>query len=270
MFDHVAIRVSDLEASHRFYELGLSTLGFGEPTVGGDFVEWNDLSISGAREDRPLTRRVHIGCAAPSREHVDLFWRTLTEQGFRDDGPPGPRDRYRPGYYGGFVLDPDGNSFEAVHKDNVRTDGWCIDHVWLRVRDPGASKRFYETIAPVLGFRLVNEGAAWGHFRGTGASFTVTLPGARPGDRGGVPPRRARRRLPRPRGARRAAGVPRRLLRRVCPRPGRQQRRGGVPRPSLNSELRHASSSPSVCSLSKPCCSGVCTRLSSDGGPVHS
>ena len=177
MFDHVAIRVSDLEASHRFYELGLSTLGFGEPTVGGDFVEWNDLSISGAREDRPLTRRVHIGCAAPSREHVDLFWRTLTEEGFRDDGPPGPRDRYRPGYYGGFVLDPDGNSFEAVHKDNVRTDGWCIDHVWVRVRDPGASKRFYETIAPVLGFRLVNEGAAWGHFRGTGASFTVTSPG---------------------------------------------------------------------------------------------
>lgn len=178
MFDHVTIRVSDLEASRRFYELGLSTLGFGEPTVGGDFVEWNDLSISGAREDRPLTRRVHIGCAAPSREHVDLFWRTLTEEGFRDDGPPGPRDRYRPGYYGGFVLDPDGNSFEAVHKDNVRTDGWCIDHVWLRVRDPGASKRFYETIAPVLGFRLVNEGAAWGHFRGTGASFTVTSPGA--------------------------------------------------------------------------------------------
>jgi catechol 2,3-dioxygenase-like lactoylglutathione lyase family enzyme len=29
-------------------------------------------------------------------------------------GPPGPRPRYHPGYYGAFVLDPDGNNIEAV------------------------------------------------------------------------------------------------------------------------------------------------------------
>ena len=177
MFDHVTIRVSDLEASRAFYGVALETLGFGDPSVGKHFVEWNDLSISVADDDRPHTRRVHVGCAAPSRERVDAFWKTLTDLGYRDDGPPGERERYRPTYYGAFVLDPDGNSIEAVHKDNVRTDGWCIDHVWMRVRDAEESKAFYGTIAPVLSFRLLNEGAGWGHFRGADASFTVTTPG---------------------------------------------------------------------------------------------
>jgi hypothetical protein len=37
--------------------------------------------------------------------------------GGRDNGAPGPRPQYHPGYYGAFVLDPDGNNVEAVcHK----------------------------------------------------------------------------------------------------------------------------------------------------------
>lgn len=34
--------------------------------------------------------------------------------GGKDNGGPGPRDRYHPSYYGAFVLDPDGNNIEAV------------------------------------------------------------------------------------------------------------------------------------------------------------
>jgi hypothetical protein len=29
------------------------------------------------------------------------------EAGYRDNGPPGERPVYHPGYYGAFVLDPD-------------------------------------------------------------------------------------------------------------------------------------------------------------------
>jgi catechol 2,3-dioxygenase-like lactoylglutathione lyase family enzyme len=108
MFDHVTVRVSDIDRARSFYESALATLGFGDPGRGGHFFEWRDLSVGQARDDRPVTRHVHIGLAAPSRGHVDEFWRTLTEQGFRDDGPPGLRELYRPGYYGAFVLDPDG------------------------------------------------------------------------------------------------------------------------------------------------------------------
>lgn len=31
-----------------------------------------------------------------------------------DNGAPGERPHYHPGYYGAFVLDPDGNNLEAV------------------------------------------------------------------------------------------------------------------------------------------------------------
>ncbi len=171
MFDHVTIRVSDLDESRRFYERALALLGFGEPTTDGHFYEWNDFSISQAGDDRPATRHLHVGLVARSHEIVDEFWRTLTEEGFRDDGPPGPREQYRPGYYGSFVLDPDGNSVEAVYKDNLRLDAGCIDHLWLRVRDVDASVAFYETVAPVLGFRLQLREHEWAHFRGGVGSF---------------------------------------------------------------------------------------------------
>jgi predicted lactoylglutathione lyase len=34
--------------------------------------------------------------------------------GGRDNGAPGPRPKYSPGYYGAFLLDPDGHNVEAV------------------------------------------------------------------------------------------------------------------------------------------------------------
>jgi catechol 2,3-dioxygenase-like lactoylglutathione lyase family enzyme len=46
---------------------------------------------------------------------VDAFHAALTEAGYRDDGPPGEREIYHPGYYGAYVLDPDGNSVEIVN-----------------------------------------------------------------------------------------------------------------------------------------------------------
>ena len=56
MFDHVTIRVSDVAASERFYELVLATVGIEDPHWGDAFVEWNDFSISQAREEKPVTR----------------------------------------------------------------------------------------------------------------------------------------------------------------------------------------------------------------------
>jgi catechol 2,3-dioxygenase-like lactoylglutathione lyase family enzyme len=60
------------------------------------------------------TQRVHLAFAADENETVDAFYRTATEAGYRDNGPPGERPRYHPGYYGAFVLDPDGNNVEVV------------------------------------------------------------------------------------------------------------------------------------------------------------
>src|SRR5215218_2609944 len=147
MFDHVTIRVSERRVAEEFYGLLLGTLGIERTSSDAHFPEWDDFSLTQADEDDPVTRRLHIGFVAPTREHVDEFWRAGTEAGFRDDGPPGPRPQYGGDYYGAFLLDLDGNSVEAVHHGNLR-EGGAIDHLWIRVRDVAASKAFYETIAP--------------------------------------------------------------------------------------------------------------------------
>ena len=172
MFDHVTIRVSDREGSERFYETVLRTLGV-EKTYSDEYLaEWDDFSLSAVEAKKPATRGLHIGFVAPSRAHVDDFWRAGTEAGFRDDGRPGARPEYGGDYYGGFLLDPDGNSAEAVHHGSLRQDG-VIDHVWMRVTDVAAAKRFYETVAPHAGFRLDHDSTDRAQFTTGNGSFSV-------------------------------------------------------------------------------------------------
>src|SRR3954447_23773798 len=147
MFDHVTVRGTDRTASERFYDTVLTPLGIDRTYATGTFSEWRDFLLTSADAANPTTRRLHTGFVAPTREQVDDFWRTGTKAGHPSDGPPGPRPEYGDDYYGAFLLDPDGNSAEAVVHDTPRRGG-IVDHVWLRVADVAAAKRFYETIAP--------------------------------------------------------------------------------------------------------------------------
>lgn len=58
---------------------------------------------------------IHVALTAPSREAVDAFHAAALAAGARDFGAPGLRPQHHPGYYGAFVLDPDGHNREAVH-----------------------------------------------------------------------------------------------------------------------------------------------------------
>ena len=42
------------------------------------------------------------------------FHEVALDAGCRDHGAPGERPQYHPGYYGAFVIDPDGHNVEAV------------------------------------------------------------------------------------------------------------------------------------------------------------
>jgi catechol 2,3-dioxygenase-like lactoylglutathione lyase family enzyme len=172
MFDHVTIRVTDRSASERFYETVLAELAIDETYRTGTFTEWGDFSLTAADAENPVSRRLHVGFVAPSREHVDAFWRAGTEAGYTDDGRPGPRPEYGGDYYGAFLLDPDGNSAEAVHFTGLRRGG-IVDHVWIRVADVAAAKRFYETIAPHAGLRLEQDRPERAQFAGESGSFSV-------------------------------------------------------------------------------------------------
>jgi catechol 2,3-dioxygenase-like lactoylglutathione lyase family enzyme len=175
VLDHVRIRASDQVASERFYLTTLHTLGIEQDRSRPDFAEWQDFSLGEAASRDEVTRRLHLGFAAPTRRHVDEFWRAGVAAGYRDDGPPGPRPQYREEYYGAFLLDPDGNSAEAVHHDLLRRAG-IIDHLWIRVADVAAARRFYETVAPHAGLRLrrdLPERAQFAHGTRHGGSFSL-------------------------------------------------------------------------------------------------
>jgi catechol 2,3-dioxygenase-like lactoylglutathione lyase family enzyme len=169
VYDHVTIRVSDRAASERFYTTVLSVLGL-ETDRGRLFTEWADFSLAQADDEFPLTRNLHVGFFAPSHELVDAFWQAGVDAGYRDDGPPGPRRKHGPDYYGGFLLDPDGNSVEAVNVAEPKTG---IDHLWIRVADTQAAKAFYEAATPYTGFHLGDDTPERVHFRGTNGTFSL-------------------------------------------------------------------------------------------------
>ena len=245
MFDHVTLRASDRAASERFYTTVLPTLGI-EPTAP---LEWDDFSLAAAGDGEAVTRGLHIGFVAPTREHADAFWRAGTEAGYRDDGAPGPRPEYGDDYYGAFLLDPDGNSAEAVHHETLRTGGY-VDHLWIRVADLAASRAFYAVVAPHAGFTMNTDTPERVQFAGASGSFSI-LPGDEPtapfhmafpsDDDAAVDAFHAAAIAaghPRQRRARRAAGVPPGLLRRLRARSGWQQRRSRQPPPRVASPGR--------------------------------
>jgi catechol 2,3-dioxygenase-like lactoylglutathione lyase family enzyme len=150
--DHVTLRASDLESNLGLYTKLFELLEFaGERSEGEGFFEWNDFSLAAADAEHPPTRNVHIGFAATSREQVNNWWSALTVGGYQDDGAPGPRPEYGPSYYGAFLRDRDNNSIEAVHHESSTPETGVIDHLWIRVHDLAASKRFYGWIASAVG-----------------------------------------------------------------------------------------------------------------------
>jgi catechol 2,3-dioxygenase-like lactoylglutathione lyase family enzyme len=74
-------------------------------------------SCTFVKDERPPTENVHLAFPAGDDATVDEFHRVALAAGYRDNGAPGERLEYHPGYYGAFVLDPDGNNVEVVHHD---------------------------------------------------------------------------------------------------------------------------------------------------------
>jgi len=92
-----------------------------------------------------VTRGLHVVFSARDHAQVDAFWRAGVDAGYRDAGAPGLRIQYAPTYDGGFLLDPDGNSVEAVCGEfeggsRSATSTTCGFESAIR-RSPGASTR---------------------------------------------------------------------------------------------------------------------------------
>ncbi|PYL06492.1 MAG: glyoxalase [Verrucomicrobia bacterium] len=135
-FDHVDLRVTDMEAARKFYRKFLPQLGFvherPEPAPAiqsgdqplGDFHTFYSAGgdkpseFFGFTEDknhRPNGTRIAFW--ADTREEVDRLAELVREAGGRAlEGPEICAD-YSPGYYAFFFEDPDGNKLEICCRE---------------------------------------------------------------------------------------------------------------------------------------------------------
>ena len=120
MIDHVSVAVFDLDASARFYEAVLGTLGIGAlekrtATVG--FGKSYPNFWINLRQSMPRVAEAsgaHVCFRARTPEIVDAFHAAALATGGASAGAPGLRPQHGDGYYAAFVTDLDGNCIEAV------------------------------------------------------------------------------------------------------------------------------------------------------------
>ena len=173
MFDHVTIRVADRAASERFYNTVLRPLAIDQSYRTNAFSEWGHFELAAADADNPATQRLHVAFSAPSRDARRRVLAGRHRGRLRRRRPSRSAAEYGEDYYGAFLLDPDGNSAEAVHDSKPNRTG-VIDHLWIRVADVARAKAFYETIAPHAGILLDTDTPERAQFRGpAGGSFSL-------------------------------------------------------------------------------------------------
>jgi catechol 2,3-dioxygenase-like lactoylglutathione lyase family enzyme len=117
MFDHVGIKVADIEASKAFYAAALKPLGHvpGYADAGcAGFGPEGAPALWLYPAAAPVGPGTHLALRAADRAAVDRFHQAALKAGGRDNGAPGLRPDYGPSYYAAFVLDPDGHNLEAV------------------------------------------------------------------------------------------------------------------------------------------------------------
>ena len=105
-------------SSIAFYKALLEPLGIPPIWESEQGAQFANLVVV-ARDER--SGPTHVAFVADSREQVEAFHRAGLGAGGTDNGPPGVRERYSSPeggrYFAAFVLDPDGNNVEAVHRE---------------------------------------------------------------------------------------------------------------------------------------------------------
>lgn len=122
LIDHIQLVVKDLPASKVFYTAVFNALDIPMSGSGEDYFWADELFVSTPDSEAAngeLTGRHHLAFQARDKAMVDAFHKAALAAGGKDNGAPGIR-KYHPGYYGAFVLDPDGNNIEAVFHGEAR------------------------------------------------------------------------------------------------------------------------------------------------------
>ncbi len=117
MYDHIGLKVGDLDASVRFYAAALAPLGFvlcaRDDTYAG-FGPNGEPALWLYRHKGAPSEGAHVAFRAPDPDAIRKFHAEGLKAGGRDNGGAGVRKDYSPTYFAAFLIDPDGNNVEAV------------------------------------------------------------------------------------------------------------------------------------------------------------
>ena len=124
MLNHISLYVRDLEKSKSFYSYALAPLGYKLAKEKSHSAGFGTEDTDGKRDFwikagpvQPTPSFACLAFTAKDKEAVDAFHRAALKAGGTDNGAPGYRKQYYPGYYAAYVFDPDGFNIEAVFDD---------------------------------------------------------------------------------------------------------------------------------------------------------
>ena len=133
MFDHVGIRVSDREASERFYDTVLAVLGKTPLTTATSYTEWERLRVIG--DGRPGRRST---CTSPSTPRPTSSSTPSTppasRRATRATARPARARSTRPTTTAPSCSTPTATASRRSTSRSEREPGQ-IDHLWLRTHD---------------------------------------------------------------------------------------------------------------------------------------
>lgn len=118
MIAHTSLPVSDYKKSKKFYTKVLGAIGYKQNMEFGEAAGYND----GKNTDfwiNKVTRVVpgHVAFEVKNKKAVGDFYKAALKAGAKNNGAPGYRREYWPGYYAAFVYDQDGHNVEVVFYD---------------------------------------------------------------------------------------------------------------------------------------------------------
>jgi catechol 2,3-dioxygenase-like lactoylglutathione lyase family enzyme len=119
MIAHTSLAASDYVKAKKFYVHILGPLGYSVKMEYEGSAGFNDGKNTDfwLMEKKEGANKTHMAFEAKNKKEVDDFYTTALASGGKDNGAPGYRKEYWPGYYAAFIFDPEGNNIEAVFYD---------------------------------------------------------------------------------------------------------------------------------------------------------
>ncbi len=125
MLSHITLRVHDLQKSKEFFATAFAPLGYKvlietERSIGFGIEDADgkrDFWIKAGGEPQGPHSFSCIAFLALNKQAVEDFYHAALAAGGADNGAPGYRTKYYPGYYAAYVFDLDGHNIEVIFDD---------------------------------------------------------------------------------------------------------------------------------------------------------